>query len=50
MENIVVKDINGNNVEISREEIAKVIEQLRYESPKYLETFSDFVDWVSTGL
>ena len=48
--NFVLKDINGNDVEISKEEIISLITELRLESPNYLEGYNDFMDWILMDL
>lgn len=42
----ILKDINGNKVEIPRDEIVNIVNKLRLESPNYLETFDDFLNWI----
>lgn len=48
--NFILKDVNDNDVEISKEEIINLITELRLESPNYLEGYDDFMDWILMDL
>ncbi len=48
--NFILKDVNGNDVEISKEEITNLMQDLWSESPNYLEGFYDFTDWILMDL
>lgn len=48
--NFILKDVNGNDVEISKEEIINLVTELRLESPNYLEGYDDFMDWILMDL
>ena len=48
--NFVLKDVNGNDVEISKEEVTDLMLDLWLESPNYLEGFNDFIDWILSDL